>query len=447
MLSLTSRSEARPARRLPLVALYTANAVSQTGDMLMLLAVPWFVLQTTGSITKTGITAFFSTAAIGLSALFGGAIVDRIGLRRASVASDLASALCVALVPLLYLTVGLPFWALLALVFLAGLLTTPGQTARSALIPDLAQLARARLERVTAATDSVTRLARFAGAPLAGVLIAIVGTSNLLFIDAVTFAFSAIVIGTAIPVRMPVFASGSAQFTEHSNALLPSDGADAVGLDTAERPASASGYLAGMREGITFLWRDRVLRDITIVVFITNLLDAGQAGVLAPAFVKQVYGNPVVLGAMVAAFGGAAFASTLVFGAIGHKLPRRLTFSLCFMIGGASRFFWMVLLAPVPVAMIISLAICGFFIGPINPLFNTFEYERVPVELRARVFGTVLAGSMLGLPLGGLLAGVLAPVLSVEPTMLLFGVIYSVTTLSLLVNPTLRSLNTRPSLA
>ncbi|MGH2516896.1 MAG: MFS transporter, partial [Ktedonobacterales bacterium] len=298
MLAESSRTEASPARRLPLFALYTANAVSQIGDMLMFLAIPWFVLQTTGSITQTGIAAFFTFASVGLSALLGSAIVDRLGFQRASVVSDLASAGCVALIPLLYATVGLPFWALLALIFFAGVLTTPGQTARSALVPDLAQLARVRIERVTAAKDGVTRLSRFAGAPLAGILIAVIGTSNLLWIDAATFAFSALAIGVAVPVRLSMPALATAPLPDSAVPVASSDESGnahgAAPIGTAEREARAAGYLAGLRQGIAFLWHDRVLRDTTLVVFITNVLDTGQSGVLAPAFVKQVYGNALI---------------------------------------------------------------------------------------------------------------------------------------------------------
>src|SRR5215469_9859823 len=176
----------------------------------MLLAIPWFVLQTTGSVAQTGIAAFASAASIGISALLGSAFVDRLGFKRASVVSDVASTAGVALIPLLYATVGLPFWTLLVLVFISGFLATPGQTARSALVPELAQLANMRLERVSAAKDSVTRLSRFIGAPLAGVLIAVVATNSLLWIDAATFAVSALAIGLAVPARLPLTAQALA---------------------------------------------------------------------------------------------------------------------------------------------------------------------------------------------------------------------------------------------
>jgi MFS family permease len=415
----------QPARRAPLFALYTSNIVSAVGDVLTVLAVPWFVLQTTGSVAQTGLAAFFTTAAVALSALLGSAIVDRLGFRRASVVSDLASTVSVALIPLLYDTIGLPLWALLLLVFLAGLLMTPGATARAAMVPELAALAHMRIERAAATSDGVTRLSRFIGAPLAGVLIAFIGANNLLWIDAATFAFSALVIGRAVPAM-----------------LLPSTAETSPVADEPVATSGASGrFLRGLRDGFAFIRRDPVLFLPTLVVLVTNLLDAGASGVLYPVFVKQTYGSAVWLGAMVASFGGAAFLGTLVFGAIGHRLPRLLTLGLCFTFGGAIRFFFVVGFAEQPFVLVALLAVCGFCIGPINPIFDTVAYERVPVLLRARVFGVLTAGAMVGAPLGALLAGAIAPGIGITASLLLFGAVYTVATMSLLFIPSLRAMN------
>lgn len=421
-----------PQRRLPLYALYGANAVSQTGDMLMFLAIPWFVLQTTGSVAQTGVAAFFTFAATGVSALAGSAFVDRLGFQRASVISDLASMLGVALIPLCYVTVGLPFWALLALVFLAGSLATPGQTARSSLVPDLAELAHTPIERASAAGDGVSRLSRFVGAPLAGVLIAAFGTSNLLWVDAATFAASALLIGFMVPARLAKPTPAAVPIGTSQPEATPTTGA--------RKP----GYFSALSEGVRFLWRDHLLRDAIMVATITNVLDNGMGAVLAPAFVKEVYNNPIILGALVSAFGGAAFIGTLLFGVLAPRLPRRLTFSIGYTVGGGTRFFWIVLLAPWPVLMVATQAICGFFIGPINPIYSTMEYERVPVAMRARVLGAISGLATIGTPLGGLLAGGLAPLLGVQRCMLIFGVVYCVATLSVLVNPTLRHMDRKP---
>jgi MFS family permease len=417
---------------LPLYVLFTANAISSTGDVLTFLAIPWFVLQTTGSVAQAGITAFFSTLSIAASAFFGSKVVDTLGFRRASVASDLLGAVAVALVPLLYGLRLLAFWELLALVFLAGLVTTPGATARSALVPDLAQLGGVRLERATAAEDGVTRVSRFFGAPLAGVLITLIGTSNLLWIDGASFALSALLIGIAVP--------------RHSLASTPlASAASAPTEPPAAETATKTTYLAGLRAGVAFIWHDRLLLSLIATVLVTNLLDAGVGSVLMPAYILRTFGNAVVLGGMVASFGLAAFLGTIVYGAIGHRLPRRLTLGIGFTIGGAPRIWALALVPFVPALLAIS-ALAGVGIAPVNPIFSTVTYERVPVSFRARVFGTTTAGAMAGTPLGGLIAGYCAVWLGLRWTLLLFGTVYLIATLSLLVNPAVRGIE-RPDKA
>src|SRR5512139_326424 len=146
-MSSTRASSTR--NRLPLLALFTANAISMVGNVLTMIAIPWFVLQATGSATQTGITGFFSVLPVVVAGLFGGALVDRLGYKRTSIVADLASGITVALIPIMFFTVGLQFWQLMVLVFFGALLDTPGSTARSALIPELAEMAQMPIERAT----------------------------------------------------------------------------------------------------------------------------------------------------------------------------------------------------------------------------------------------------------------------------------------------------------
>ena len=48
--------------RTPIYALFGANAVSQVGNMMIMVAVPWFVLEITSSAARVGLTA----AAVGV---------------------------------------------------------------------------------------------------------------------------------------------------------------------------------------------------------------------------------------------------------------------------------------------------------------------------------------------------------------------------------------------
>jgi MFS family permease len=146
-------------RRAPLYALYLADAISLSGNALAQLAIPWFVLVTTGSAALTGLAVFFNFLPVVLAGVFGGVIVDRLGFRTTSVLADFASAGAVAAIPALDATVGIELWQLMALVFLGALLDAPGTTARSALFPDVVALAGVRMERATgiAAGSSAAR--------------------------------------------------------------------------------------------------------------------------------------------------------------------------------------------------------------------------------------------------------------------------------------------------
>ncbi|HEX6818599.1 MAG TPA: MFS transporter [Ktedonobacterales bacterium] len=395
----------------PLYALFTASLISYTGSVLTLLAIPWFVLQSTGSVAQTGITAFFSTLPLVISALLGTSIVDRLGFTRSSVASDIVSGVSVACIPLLADTIGLAFWQLLVFVFVAGLLKSPGGTARSSLLPDLADRAKMRRERANAIADGVSRIAGFLGAPLAALLITFIGTKNLLWLDAASFFISASVIGLLVPVTRA----------------------------TAVSAVNESRYLRHLQQGVGFMLRDPVLLALMSTILVTNLLDQGLSAVVAPAYIKQVFHSPLPMGWMYGAFGGAAFAGALIFAAIGHRLPRRWTLGVGSTIGGATR-FW-ILLVPVLPLIIAVYAMAGVGAAPTNPLIDTILQEHVSPDMRARVFGTTTAVAYIGIPLGAVLGGVLVTWIGIRDALLVMGAIYAVTTLSLLINPALQAMD------
>jgi MFS family permease len=185
--------------RVPIYALLAANSVPVVGNAMTAMAVPWFVLLTTGSAALTGITGAVIALGSVLAAFFGGPVVDRLGFKKTSVVSDLMSGLTVALFPLLHSAVGLAFWQLLALVFLGSVFDAPGMSARDALMPELAGLAGMPIERANSFDTAIPRLAQFLGPPLAGLLIVALGATGVLWLDAATFAFSAALVAAAVP--------------------------------------------------------------------------------------------------------------------------------------------------------------------------------------------------------------------------------------------------------
>ena len=192
--------EGKKLNPIPIYSLFIANAISLVGNVFSAIAIPWFVLQTTGSATQTGITGFFTILPVVIAGFLGGTLIDRLGYKRTSIISDLASGVTTAMIPLLHFTIGLEFWQLMVLVFLGALLDSPGGTARAALLPELAEQAGMPIERATSLTHVIERGARLVGAPLAGLLISVMSTENVLWLDAASFFISAAIIGIAVTV-------------------------------------------------------------------------------------------------------------------------------------------------------------------------------------------------------------------------------------------------------
>jgi MFS family permease len=397
-------------RRTPLVALYVADAISLTGNTVSLLAIPWFVLITTDSPALTGLAVFFNFVPVVLAGLFGGVIVDRLGFRTTSVTADLASSAAVAAIPLLHTTVGIEIWQLMALVFLGALLDTPGTTARTSLFPDLVELANVRMERATGIRGAIQRGSLLVGAPLAGVLVAAFGATTALWLNAATFLVSAGLVALLVPVV-------------HQKR----DG-----------EAAPSRYLSELAEGLRFIWSHRLIRAIVATVLVTNFLDA-PISVLVPVYAREAFGSAAYVGLMFGVFGGFALVGSLVFSAIGHRLPRRLTFVSCFLVWAAD-YLVFATLPSLPVVLV-ALAIGGLAIGPINPLLGTLQFQLVPAELRGRVFGAVTAGAWAAIPAGVLLGGLAAEVVGVAATFLGIGICYLTVALFGFFNPAFREMD------
>ena len=379
-------------RRSPLYALYAADIVSLAGNAVAQLAIPWFVLTTTGSASLTALAVFLNFLPLVIGGFLGGVIVDRLGFRTTSVVADLASAAAVAAIPLLHTTVGIELWQLMTLVFLGALLDAPGSTARAALIPDLVELAGSRMERASGIRGAIQQSSLLIGAPIGGLLVATVGATDALWLNSASFLVSAALVALYVP--KPV----------------------------REAVAEASGrFFAELTEGLRFIWNQRLLRALTATVLVSNLIEAPFPVVMA-VFAEDEYGSATSLGLMYGVFGGAGLVGSLTYSAVGHRWPRRRTLVSCFAVIPLV-YLVMATRPSLPVALVV-LAFVGLAAGPLNPLLFTVTAELVPTELRGRVFGAVRAGAWSAIPLGILLGGLLVETVGVSATFLGIGIAY-----------------------
>ncbi|MCS5492421.1 MFS transporter [Curtobacterium flaccumfaciens] len=407
---------ARLSPRAQLRALLAVQVVSRIGNVVTTITVPFAVLARGGSATDVGIAAFMATVPIVLGGPFGGALVERVGFVRSSVASDVISGLTLLAMPVLAWTVGLPFWALLALVFVSGLFDTPGESARRVLLPGLATAAGVPLERAVGHFEASSRLSVLIGAPLGGTLVAVLGPMPGLACVAITFGAAALL--TALTVR---------------GAVAPVESGE---------PVESQGYWRDIADGFRFCVRDPLFRLVVALVLVTNLLDAARSTTLLPLYADQQLGGAQALGLVTGVFGGAAFLGSVAFGYVAHRVPRRLVFTLCFVLAGGPSLIVPALGLGLP-WMLASAALSGLAAGSINPILGAVELERIPEHMRARVFGLLGAGAWAGIPVGGLVAGLAADGVGVEATFAVVAVVYTVVTLTPLLGGSWRLMERR----
>jgi MFS family permease len=381
-----------PTTRVPLFALYTANAISQVGNLMAGVAIPWFVLQTTGSAAQTGISVFASTLPLFVMGFLSGSLVDRHSPKRVSVASDILSGLSVAAIPFLYAIGWLSYPALLIVVFLGTILDVPGSTARQSLLPDLIKRANVTPERANAAYQGIFRFSILFGPPLGGLLVSLFDTSTVLWIDTGTFVVSALLIAVFAP-RVP-----------------PAP------------PRPKTSYKEEILAGVTLIRRDALLLALLVLFALVDLFANSLLLVALPVYAREVYGSAVDFGAALGALGGGMLAGTILFGAVGHRLPRRWTVIVGLFVSTIP-VFGLLLMPVLPVTLLIF-ALMGFGLGPCATLAMTVFQERTPPELRGRVFGARVAISNGAIPLGALLTGALLEGIGLLPTVALLALCY-----------------------
>jgi predicted MFS family arabinose efflux permease len=424
----------RVAGRTPLYAVLSANAVSQVGDMMVAVALPWFVLKTTGSVVQMGLAG----AAVGmgtlLSSISGGPLVDRFGFRRASILSDVAAGATVAAVPLLYWVGALPFWLLLTLTFVISILNAPGDLARRALVPTLAHWAAMPLERANAIDTAIPRFAQLAGPLIGGVLVVVAGAANVLLLDAATFLLSAAAVAVAVPSHTDAEDKRSTpRFSGHDHQVF---------ADCRLTRSPARQYLSELRDGFRFVRTSGLLVSLIVVAMVAGLLEKPLMSVVAPVYAEDNYGSAASFGAMLGAFGAGALLGTLAFSLVGHRLPRRFTFLTCLLVAPVVMFGSLAATPPLA-ALLVALAVSGAIFGPMNSLFATAIQETTPTGLLGRVIGTVSALSMVGVPLGATVAGLVVAEAGVIATLIGMGGIYLALAVAMVLNPALRAMDVR----
>lgn len=402
-----------PKRRGPLVLLEGANAASGLGNGLVMVVIPWLVLEQSDSATAAGVVAALSTFFAIFIIPIVGVAVDRFGRRLVSVIADIASGVSVLAFPLMAATdtLSLPLITLVAVV--GALIDPAGYTARKALIEDTAHAARIRVESLNGIHEAIFALGWTAGPALGAVLIATVGTTNAFWVAAVLFVAAAVFVAVM---------------------RIPSKAAPEAG----EEPL---GGWRGLLLGITTVWSDRVLRTITIAVMVLAGVYLPTESVVLPVHFESL-NTPQSLGLVISALAGGSVIGSLLYGPLSARVERS-TIARIAMIGTAIGIVPMALLPGLPI-MVTFAFILGLSWGPMQPLLNTLVQVRVPNDVQGRVFAVQLSAFYVFPPIAMLLVGVGTDRLGVEPVYLALAALLVVTSLITVFLRVMPQLNESP---
>jgi MFS family permease len=370
-------------RQPALLALLAREFISLAGSQMTFVALPWFVLTTTGSATRMAVVLAVEAAALAIVGFLGGNVATRLGPRRTMLIADGARAPIIALIPVLHLADALSFPLLLVLVAAHGALMGPAFASKQTILPELVGEDEARVAETNALLQTANRLALILGPPLAGALIGVVGAVNVLWIDAATFLVAFILI---------------AAWVRTTAAPAP--------------PDEVGGLTAGMR----FLMRDRLLRPWTLYFVIADVTWLALFAALPVLVIERFGAQPEILGWLFGGFGvGAVVGSAVAFRFIGG-IDRLLAASVGEI--GMVLPLWLLLL-PLPAAAAVAvMAFAGLFNGFVNAPLHTLFLLRIPTALRAKAWLAVGSATQIAAPVGYVAIGPALDHWGVDPALL-----------------------------
>jgi MFS family permease len=398
-------------KKLPVALHQLSNFSSGLGNSIVMITIPWLILEETGSPAFAGLVAAISALPGLLISPIGGWLVDHIGRRTVSIGADILSAAAVIAFPIVALTSGLSSSIILVIAVIGAIFDPAGYTARKTLLADVAKASDMKLDRLNGIHEGFMGVSWIFGPAVGAGLISTVGAVDSFWVAGGLFIFAALTIA----------------FLRVGNL-----GKDA--RDLAEEMGEVTDK--SIRIGFQVLWNDKLLRTISISILIIAAVYLPTETVVLSTYFEDL-GEPASLGIVISALAAGSAIGSFSYGWISTRLTRRNLVRTT-LIGTAVSILPMAFLPPLPI-----LVIAGFFLGlswgPFNPLVSTLIQQRVPADQQGRVFGVQTAVFYAAPPLGMVLAGLSVESFGVRTTYLILAGILSLTAILALLTKSLRS--------
>ncbi len=367
--------------------LLSGQVVSFVGDQAQFLALPLVVLAVSGSAAQAGIVGGLGTVSFLLFGLVAGALADRWDRKSTMIWCEVGRAVLTGTVAVALVLDGLALPLLYLVAIANGVLSTLFQAANSAVLPNV--VGTERLSSALGYSETVHNTVRVFGATVAGALYSL-GRAVPFGVNAITFVLS------ALSLRLI-----RARFQESSQE---------------ERAKERRPLTAEIREGLSWLWHQPVIRFLTLASAADNVRFG--AGYLVIVVLAQEAGaSPVELGVIFSAAAVGALLGALVSDRVVRRFPLgRIAVTMLWV---EALGFPLYVVADSPL-LIGAVAAVESLIAPIYMVaINTYRLAITPDALRGRVNSAEQTLTTGALSIGAMASGTLIAALGASHVVLL----------------------------
>ena len=384
----------RHSHLLALAALFAS-----VGNSAVHIAIPWLVLETTGSSANAGVVLGISGFSVIFTAPIIGGLIAVLGARPVSIWADIISAGSVVLFPIVGSLFGLNLTSLLIIAIVGAMFDPAGATARKSLIQAVAERDGLSLIKFNGTYEAAATIGTVLGPTGAALAISFVGINATFYLIAIVF-----VLASCLAFFIPVVTT----YTKSDESF------------------SVKNVFKETRIGMSALWNDKPLLSLVgLYTLLTAIYMPVESIVLSRYF--RDLNEPRTLGFVLSAMSVGIVIGALQFHrAVRIFSPGNMVILSMTLIGAV-----VCAMAFLPNAIIfigLGLAL-GLAFGPVSPMSNYLVQQRMPQHLHGPVFGTQFSLMYLATPAGTLALGLIVQSVSIAPLLFVIGALFIVVTL------------------
>ena len=374
--------------------LAAAALFASAGNSAVHIAIPWLVLEVTGSSANAGVVLGISGFSVIFSAPLIGGLIAVLGARPVSIWADIISAASVVLFPIVGTLFGLNLASLLVIAILGAIFDPAGATARKSLIQPVAERDGLSLLKFNGTYEAAATIGTVIGPTGAALAIGVIGINATFYVIAIVF-----ILASCLAFFIPVV-------TTHVRT---------------EESFSVGNVLNETRVGMNALWRDKPLMSLVgLYTLLTAIYMPVESIVLSRYF--RDLNEPQTFGFVLSAMSVGVVIGALQFHrAVRIFSPGNMVIISMTLIGGV-----VCAMAFLPNAIIfigLGLAL-GLAFGPVSPMTNYLVQQRMPQQLHGPVFGTQFSIMYLATPAGTLALGLIVQSVSIPPLLFVIGALF-----------------------